>query len=673
MQVVERATLTIEPGVTVKFNDSLSLNIGGELIARGTAIDSIVFTSNSLIPQPGDWVSIGFFDGSTDAVLDSTDNYVNGCILEYCRIEYGENSHPQYEKGAINCDHASPFISHCAIMYNGIPDYGGGIVCYYSSATISNSYITGNSGSRGGGICCRWCPSLTITGNVVSENYTTQDGGGIFCAYSSVTITDNCVSENSASHYASGIYCDACSYLVISGNTIRDNFGSFCGGGIYITEMVDEGVANITDNTIKDNFAVSFGGGIYFEGSYTHNLSTTIANNIIEGNSVSGNNYSSGGGIDCSCVYGSPVSSFVITSNVIRDNYAAKNGGGICCRNEANPTIGNNTITENSTLGKGGSIYCSYRSSPHIIFNTMTDNSGSTCGGIYCYESSLPTINFNSLVNQGRYEIYLENLSDDIDATNNWWRTTNIDSIGAKIWDYYDDMALGKVVYDPFLTSPLNSGLDSIYLVVLKSDSTYTTDLTANLEVGAKMFIQLEGKDSDSISINLTTVTITSSLTDTISIRIALKETDTTSGIFRGTALIDSASIEGVSIGATAGEIITITSDVDSTKFTTVKVGSPGIREEKDSLIPTQFMLSQNFPNPFNPTTEIGYALPRDTQVRLEVYNLLGQKVATLVDEYERAGYRSVHWDARGFASGVYLYRLKAGNFRAVKKLVVIK
>ncbi len=102
-------------------------------------------------------------------------------------------------------------------------------------------------------------------------------------------------------------------------------------------------------------------------------------------------------------------------------------------------------------------------------------------------------------------------------------------------------------------------------------------------------------------------------------------------------------------------------------------VGKEGVREREGFGIPQAFSLSQNFPNPFNPATEIRYALPRATQVRLEIYNLLGQKVATLVDEYQRAGYRSVRWDAGGLASGVYLYRLQVADFTAVKKLVVIK
>jgi len=109
---------------------------------------------------------------------------------------------------------------------------------------------------------------------------------------------------------------------------------------------------------------------------------------------------------------------------------------------------------------------------------------------------------------------------------------------------------------------------------VLKSDSTYINDLTTDLWIGARMYIQLEGKDGGCASIDHTAVTVTSSSTDTTGIVVTLTETDTTSGIFRGAALIDIISLEEASIGAGIGETITITSDVDSTKFTTVSVVS---------------------------------------------------------------------------------------------------
>ncbi|MFC1563887.1 T9SS type A sorting domain-containing protein [candidate division KSB1 bacterium] len=89
--------------------------------------------------------------------------------------------------------------------------------------------------------------------------------------------------------------------------------------------------------------------------------------------------------------------------------------------------------------------------------------------------------------------------------------------------------------------------------------------------------------------------------------------------------------------------------------------------------IPKTFGLNQNFPNPFNPVTEIKYQLPKASSVTLTVYNMLGQEVARLVDTDMPAGYHSVKWDASSVASGTYIYKIAAGNFTAVKKMVVIK
>jgi hypothetical protein len=93
---------------------------------------------------------------------------------------------------------------------------------------------------------------------------------------------------------------------------------------------------------------------------------------------------------------------------------------------------------------------------------------------------------------------------------------------------------------------------------------------------------------------------------------------------------------------------------------------------------PAAFKLHQNCPNPFNPTTEITYDLPVDCHVTLEVYNVIGQRVATLVNEFQEAGNKVVRWDSRdakGLAetSGIYFYRLQAGDFTAVKKMVLLK
>jgi len=89
--------------------------------------------------------------------------------------------------------------------------------------------------------------------------------------------------------------------------------------------------------------------------------------------------------------------------------------------------------------------------------------------------------------------------------------------------------------------------------------------------------------------------------------------------------------------------------------------------------LPKEFALSQNYPNPFNPTTLIRYNLPVDCQVRLDVYNVLGQRVATLVDGQQKAGYKVATWNAQDIASGVYLYKLTAGDFTSIRKMVLLK
>jgi hypothetical protein len=91
------------------------------------------------------------------------------------------------------------------------------------------------------------------------------------------------------------------------------------------------------------------------------------------------------------------------------------------------------------------------------------------------------------------------------------------------------------------------------------------------------------------------------------------------------------------------------------------------------SNLPERFVLHANYPNPFNPVTNIRFDLPEPSSVQLVVYNLLGQEVTTLVDEHRDAGSHTVSWDASNQASGVYFYRLTASSFVDSKKMVLLK
>ena len=105
---------------------------------------------------------------------------------------------------------------------------------------------------------------------------------------------------------------------------------------------------------------------------------------------------------------------------------------------------------------------------------------------------------------------------------------------------------------------------------------------------------------------------------------------------------------------------------VNDSKVTTLII-------KKGEVIPTQYSLEQNYPNPFNPTTTIKFGLPEAAQVHIKVYNMLGEQVTELINQEMEAGYHKVQFNASNYASGVYFYRIEAGKFNSVKKMIILK
>jgi len=113
----------------------------------------------------------------------------------------------------------------------------------------------------------------------------------------------------------------------------------------------------------------------------------------------------------------------------------------------------------------------------------------------------------------------------------------------------------------------------------------------------------------------------------------------------------------------------------DSADFTGYQAVVTAV-EEIAGGVPGSYSLAQNYPNPFNPTTTIEYAIPVTGKVTLKVYNILGQTVATVVDEVQSAGTYRIRVNEslmRGLATGVYIYQLRAGDYVTAKKMILLR
>ena len=124
------------------------------------------------------------------------------------------------------------------------------------------------------------------------------------------------------------------------------------------------------------------------------------------------------------------------------------------------------------------------------------------------------------------------------------------------------------------------------------------------------------------------------------------------------------ATLNGRALAQTA---VTLDANIVTTTVATNIIGAD------PQQIPVQFTLGQNFPNPFNPETKINYSIAKEGYVKLTVFNAIGSKVSTIVNEYKPAGNYSVQFNGSNLASGIYLYRLESGNYSATMKFIMLK
>jgi hypothetical protein len=124
--------------------------------------------------------------------------------------------------------------------------------------------------------------------------------------------------------------------------------------------------------------------------------------------------------------------------------------------------------------------------------------------------------------------------------------------------------------------------------------------------------------------------------------------------------------------GGGAGSIVE--AGIDAFSVDKIECDPTSAFDETETVnLPTEFALIGSYPNPFNARVTIKYALPRDSHVTLEIFDLMGRKVETVVDGYQQAGYQSVAWDAGNHSTGMYFYKIKMGDFTDTKKMTLLK
>jgi PKD repeat protein len=427
--VMNGYTLTIEPGVTVKFNGHKALQVDGELIAIGTSESPITFTSN-VGTNPGDWDYIVFSPTSIDAVYDVNGDYVSGSIMKHVIIEYAGGSSLANNNGTLRLDAASPYITYTTIRKNannGIMGFhqpttlkmthntiadniGTGIYVDATYTEITDSIIASNissASSLGGGIRISTGTSL-ISRNIIRGNIQQYNISAIEISGSSATISDNIITENAIAN------CNPCwgnKALHIGGNQ-----------------------ATVSNNLIAYNFI----GGISADA-----YSLTIVDNIIIHNQgIALENLWTGTG--------------TISHNILADNINGVESGALRV-GWSTDNINHNSIVRNIAQNSAALVYFGADLGSAISANTFVGNvNQSAPPGLRSVSiQGHPTFNDNNIYNNIGYALYNQSPqgSANLNAENNWWGTSSNSAIQALIYDWFDDSALGIVDYSPFRTT----------------------------------------------------------------------------------------------------------------------------------------------------------------------------------------------------------------------------
>jgi hypothetical protein len=514
------------------------------------------------------------------------------------------------------------------------------------SITIANMFITdGDTSHISKTIIDGSEPSHPDSGSVVYFK-SGEDTTSVLCGF---TITGG-----NGTHIASINRSGGGGIAMFSGGKIRNNkiTGNYVhvviqhetgGGGLVFNPSNNTNLIvehnEFTQNSISSP-AMANGGGLWLGPSWNDGY-IRVNNNLVSNNSVTctGTYKALGGGIGVS-INLPTAGDIIIEKNIISNNelhcvvsmgagiyIVYWEPGGVITDNYPSPIIFNNIIYDNYSEDRGAGIgiwtveknhqpSSTISPQPVIINNTIVNNSAKDGCGIFNFDSYpllLNNILWDDLSTEGSREIF----NDDIDYPE------YPDKInGGELHVYYSDIqggweGWGNFEADPMFSDALFHFSEGSPCIDAGHDSSFFNDIEDEGSAGSAKWPAMGTLRNDQ-------------------------------GAYGGPQEYDVFDLK------------------DVTDFI---LDIP----DKSINFPLKFGLSQNYPNPFNPSTKIKYFLPEPEIVKIEVCNLLGQKIKRLLNQHMPAGYHEIEFNAQNLPSGVYLYRIQAGEFQNVKKMVLLQ
>lgn len=414
--------LTIEPGVVVKFTNGTNLIIDGGLIAQGNPANKITFTSNASVPAIGDWSGVKFRNSALD----------NASLIDWVVVVYAD-------KG-ISLESTTQFVLHSTFMFNNYGIFSAGSAVGFNSTFESNN-VGGYSESD----------ATELYEDSVFVNNTV--GFIIRKSYLSKIVFKNCTFLENESN---GIQVDWSGRVEFLNSLASHNGNDGINGA---TIGIDE--LYIHESQLSDNGGYGINSPF---GSSTVGKNWTVANSEIMNNSH--------GGIHEFGAYPKPI---IILDSKISNN----SGDGIYGETFQYALISYSQISNNTGSGvQGGTM---------TITDSIISNNGKNGieGSLVDIEKSMVTRNNETGILVSGGSVHLTHIynnlafnlkntgSNTINATHNWWGSTNETLIDGYIYDYYDDYNLGKIFYKPFLPSPYFIPIEGeIFCVDISSNST---------------------------------------------------------------------------------------------------------------------------------------------------------------------------------------------------------